>query len=504
MTQSYAPAPAHLPRALPMPPPPSPFSDAVGRFWQQYRTAVPSRILIACAATGLAGGVLMVGHRPGLGMAVVALLLWSPAVPSLVRRRAVSDVLTAALSVALVAVVAVRDAGWVVALCLLTAAVVGAVAATSARSGPAVLLSLASWAAGLVRALLWAGRGVGAAVGPRRGQVLVAVRSLGLTLALLVVFGFLFASADTLFASHLPRLHLGLLPYRLVVALLVATAAATLAHLSLSPPGWSTLSLPPGRPARRWEWLLPVLSLDALVLAFVLVQVDALREGHEHVLQTAGLTYAEYTRQGFAELMVVTLLTLLVVAVAARRAPRSGVVDATLSRVALAVLCLGTLGVVASALRRMDLYVDAFGLTRLRLFVVVVELALAAVLVLLLVAGIRWRGGWLPRSLVQVAAVAMLSLALINPDAQIVRHNTAPGLDTPLDVSYLRGLSADAVPDMERLQEPLRSCLLASRQLESAPGLPGWNLGRERAQQVSMKPRRLASDAPCPGYDPDR
>ncbi len=504
MTQSYVPDSAHPPRALPAPRPPSPYSDAVRRFWQQHRTVIPGTTLIACAAVGLAGGALLVGYRPGLGMAVVALLLWVPAVPALVRRRAVSDVLTVVMSVALVGVVAVRDAGWVVALCLVTAAVAGAVAATSARSGPAVLLSLASWAAGLVRALPWAGRGVGAVVGSRRGQVLVALRSLGLTAVLLVVFGLLFASADSLFASYLPRFDLGLLPFQLVVAVLVATAAATLAHLSLAPPGWSTLALPPGRPARRWEWLLPVLSLDALVLAFVLVQVGALREGHQHVLQTAGLTYAEYTRQGFAELMVVTMLTLLVVAVAARRAPRSGVLDRTLSRVALGVLCLGTLGVVASALRRMDLYVDAFGLTRLRLFVVVVELALAAVLVLLLVAGIRWRGGWLPRSLVQVAAVAMLSLALINPDAQIVRHNTAPGLAAPLDVYYLTWLSADAVPEMERLEEPMRSCLLASKQHESTPGLPGWNLGRERAQQVSNKPPRLASYESCPGYDPDR
>ncbi len=504
MTQSYAtPSPAFPPRAFPTPRQPSPFRDAVRRFWQQHRTAVPGVTLIACAAVGLAGGALLVGYRPGLGMAVVALLLWVPAVPAMVRRRALSDLLTAVMSVALVAVVAVRDAAWVVALCLLGAAVAAAVAATSARSGPAVLLSLASWAAGLVRALPWAGRGVGAVVGSRRGQILVVLRSPSVTVVLLVVFGLLFASADRLFASYLPRVDLGLLPFQLIVAVLVATVAATLAHLSLAPPEWSTLSLPPGRAARRWEWLLPVLSLDALVLAFVLVQVGALREGHQHVLETAGLTYAEYTRQGFAELMVVTMLTLLVVAVAARRAPRSGVLDRTLSRVALGVLSMGTLGVVASALRRMDLYVDAFGLTRLRLFVVVFELALAAVLVLLLVAGIRWRGGWLPRSLVQVAAVAMLSLALLNPDAQIVRHNTAPGLDTPLDVSYLTGLSADAVPDMELLEEPLRSCLLTAVHLERSQGLPDWNVGRERAQRVLTDPP-LRTDAACPGYDPDR
>ena len=147
--------------------------------------------------------------------------------------------------------------------------------------------------------------------------------------------------------------------------------------------------------------------------------------------ETAGLTYAQYAREGFAQLVVVTALTLVVVAVAARRAPRETARDRLMSRVALGVLCLGTLGVVASALRRMDLYVDAFGLTRLRVFVTVVEIALAAVFVLVLVAGIRWRGPWLPRAAVQVLAVAMLGLALVNPDAQIVRHNTTAELAVP-------------------------------------------------------------------------
>src|SRR5665811_2172612 len=112
---------------------------------------------------------------------------------------------------------------------------------------------------------------------------------------------------------------------------------------------------------------------DAMVLAFVLVQVGGLVDGHEHILETVGLTYAQYAREGFAQLVVATALTLAVVAVAARRAPRESERDRRISRAALGVLCVGTLGVVASALRRMDLYVEAFGMTRLRLFVVVVE-----------------------------------------------------------------------------------------------------------------------------------
>ena len=462
---------------------PEPERDPLGRalveFWQARRLPASGQTLLLCAATGLAGGALLVGHEPGLGVAMVGLLMWAAAVPALVARRAISDLFTAGLCVALVGVVAIRDANWVIALCLAIAAGVGAVAATSAHSAPASLLSICSWVAGVVRAVPWIG--ARATIGSRRDQVLGGLRSLAVTVVLLLAFGLLFAGADKVFASYLARLDLGLLPAHLVVGLLTALAAATLAHLAIAPPPWADLTLPAGRPARRAEWLLPVLALDALMVTFVLVQVGALLGGHRHVLTTAGLTYAQYARQGFAQLVAATALTLLVIAVAVRRAPRLTHRDRAISRGALGILCLGALGVVASALRRLDLYVDAFGLTRTRLLVIIVELGLAMVLLLVAAAGIRWRGRWLPRAMVQVAAATALGLAVINPDAQILRFNTTTDLDVPVDIHYLQGLSADAVPAMAELREPLRSCLMATQSDARRQTLAGWNLGRSRA-----------------------
>jgi hypothetical protein len=454
-------------------------------FWAERRRPIDTRTIILCGAVGVVGAVVLVGHRPGLGAALVGLLLWAAAAPALVRRRDVSDLVTAVLSVALFAVVAVRDAGWVVVLCALVAAWAGVVAVSSARSAPAAVLAPLTWAAGTVRSLPWVAKGIETLAGARRGQLAVALRSGAITVGLLLVFGLLFASADRVFASLIPRIEAELLPGQVVVGALVALVAAGMAHLALAPPSWSDARLAPGAPAKRAEWLVPVLALDAMVLLFVMVQVGALLGGHRHVLETAGLSYAQYARQGFAQLVVATALTLVVVAVAARRAPRETPRDRLLTRIALGVLCLGTLGVVASALRRMDLYVEAFGLTRLRVFVTVVEIALAAVFVLVLVAGVRWRGQWLPRAVVQVVAVAMLGLALVNPDAQIVRHNTTADLAGSFDAGYLAGLSADAVPAFAEIDDPdLRACLLASAAVPPTVGLAVWNLGRERALQA--------------------
>ena len=48
----------------------------------------------------------------------------------------------------------------------------------------------------------------------------------------------------------------------------------------------------------------PLIALVALFAAFVALQLAALYGGHDYVLRTAGLTYAEYAREGFAQLLV--------------------------------------------------------------------------------------------------------------------------------------------------------------------------------------------------------
>ena len=74
----------------------------------------------------------------------------------------------------------------------------------------------------------------------------------------------------------------------------------------------------PPRPARapakvalgRLEWALPLGALVVLFAGFVALQLTTLFGGERHVLETAGLTYAEYARSGFAQLLAVAALTL--------------------------------------------------------------------------------------------------------------------------------------------------------------------------------------------------
>jgi hypothetical protein len=214
------------------------------------------------------------------------------------------------------------------------------------------------------------------------------------------------------------------------------------------------------------------------------------------VLETAGLTYAEYARGGFWQLAVVTGLTLLVLAGAARWAPRDTRADRTLIRILLGSLAGLTLVIVASALHRMNLYSDTYGLTRLRVLVAACEVWLGLVFLLVLVAGIRLRGGWLPRVAVAAGVLALLGLAAVNPDGLIADRNIARYQRLhKIDVSYLADLSADAVPALDKLAPEQRDCVLrfiAAHLAANADDWRGWDQGRQRARDL------LAANPPDP------
>ena len=190
-----------------------------------------------------------------------------------------------------------------------------------------------------------------------------------------------------------------------------------------------------------------MLVVDAVFLAFIAAQARALIGGRDYVeASTTGLTYADYVHQGFGQLTLATALTVLVVWVAARRAGHAPT-DRRWLLGSLGLLCVLTLLVVASALRGMAIYQDAYGFTTLRLFVDVFEGWLGFVVLAIMVAGLLGRGRWLPRIALVSGAVALVGLAAINPDAWVAGRNLDRYEATgKLDLRYLQTLSADAAP----------------------------------------------------------
>ena len=313
-----------------------------------------------------------------------------------------------------------------------------------------------------------------------------------MSVVLLLVFGALFASADIAFGALVERLLpavSGSSVARLLVlfpVLVVALAGA--AFLRAAPPSLAKLTGPARRHLRTLEWSVPVGLLVLLFLAFVVVQLTVLFGGTRHVLGPDGPTFAEYARGGFWQLLVVTGLTLLVIAAAGRWAPRRSTGERVLIRALLGALAALTLVIVASALYRMQVYQQAYGYTRLRVFVFAVEIALGVLFLLVIAAGVRLRTGWLPQAVVAVGVLTLLGLAVLDPDRFIADRNI-DRYETSgrLDVQHLSTLSADAVPAFDRLTEDERSCVLWTITAGLTDRHDGWrdlNVARERARDV--------------------
>lgn len=191
-----------------------------------------------------------------------------------------------------------------------------------------------------------------------------------------------------------------------------------------------------------------------------------------------GLTYSEYARQGFWELLAVAGIVLMTVLSVPHRAKASTVAEHRAVKLGASVLVAATLPMLLSAVNRMMLYEDAYGFTRQRVFSQVICVFVALLLV--------WRAvtvwAWPHRFAVGVvgAGVAVLvAFNAMNPDAFIARKNVAR--EGHLDTWYLMELSADAAGVLHAIpQQRLNSYEAAYFSLaRSAPeGLSSFNLAR--------------------------
>jgi hypothetical protein len=168
-----------------------------------------------------------------------------------------------------------------------------------------------------------------------------------------------------------------------------------------------------------------------------------------------------------------------------------------LAKLSLTIVVL-TLAIVGVAIRRMMLYEDAYGLTMLRLYVVVFAawLGLALLLVGALLLGVRRDRAWFPGIASLSLLAVLLALNVFNPEAVVARHNlTRPPSATPVDESYLADLSDDAVPTivdlLPRLDDATRARVTAVIGCTGdASGNRGWtaaNLARANADDARVK-----------------
>ncbi len=197
--------------------------------------------------------------------------------------------------------------------------------------------------------------------------------------------------------------------------------------------------------------------LTFVYLVFSVVQVAGLFLGQLKLPE--GYTYAGYARQGFFQLLTVSILNLIIVLVCMCYFRSSKVLKAVLT-----VMSLCTFIMIASSAMRMIIYIRFYYLTFLRILVLW-SLALLAVLFLGILANIYAEKFPLFRYSMTVVTVFYLALSFAHPDYIIARVNVAnvetrqwwvdESVEPYHDFSYLSRLSADAAPVLVPYMESL-------------------------------------------------
>ncbi len=199
--------------------------------------------------------------------------------------------------------------------------------------------------------------------------------------------------------------------------------------------------------------------LTFVYLIFSVVQIAGLFLGQLKLPE--GYTYAKYARQGFAQLLVVSILNLVIVLVCVSFFRRSKVLRAILT-----MMSLCTFVMIASSAMRMFIYIRFYYLTFLRVLVLW-ALALLAVLFLGILISIYAERFPLFRYSMAVVTVLYLGLSFAHPDYIIARVNIANTneqsrqwwVDESVapyhDFTYLSRLSADAAPVLVPYMESL-------------------------------------------------
>jgi hypothetical protein len=495
------------------------------------------RALLAAIALGVAGDLLLDATDPRLGFALWVVLIAAAAAWQItgwpVRRSADAGERTRAwlllAAAAAVTGLVLRDAEVLNVLDVLVALAAAGLAVWRAQGRLLRTLRLVDGPlAGIIAAYSTATGAIHLTLGtvapdageaPARRRVLLSAIGAVAALPVFIIVAALLGEADPIFglalrsvtdfiAEDAARHVIAASVFAWIVAGWLRGALVPIARVpdvaALTPPRVAMAALAPA-----------LHGLSVLLTAFLGLQARALFGGAHFVERTAGLSYAEYARGGFFELVAVAFVVMAVLLV----------VDALLDRdepdaprrlqVAGGVLLvlLAVLGV--SALHRMTLYVRSYGLSEERILAIAGLVGIAAALAWFAWTVLRGRGERFVSGLVAITGVWVLALNLLNADALTARVNLSRAQGgAPFDIAYHSARSADAVPALvagAHLLAPdaCRELLTGLRARWADSARPdedwrSWSLPRARARALLSPPADELIRDRCASRVPER
>ena len=193
----------------------------------------------------------------------------------------------------------------------------------------------------------------------------------------------------------------------------------------------------------------PLVILNIIYLIFFMALGGYLFSAFTGDLPSS-MTYAEYARRGFFELCGVSAINLGIIVFAYTCVKRKEREYPIMLKLLTAILSVFTVLLVSTAMSKMLLYIDSYGLTRLRVYTFCFMAAILFAFVLILLWHVKPFN--LGKPLIIGTAILFLALAASNPDGQIAKYNIdsyEQGRIETLDTDMFYDLSDAAYPYIE-------------------------------------------------------
>lgn len=288
------------------------------------------------------------------------------------------------------------------------------------------------------------------------------IKGIIISLPILVLFIWLLSSADIVFQKYLDSLLKISIDPEIVLRILIVLVSSYFFigfFVQISANKKEEILL---NENKKFNFLGPIESstvlgaVGLLFLIFIVIQFVYLFGGKEYVWGIEEyITYSEYARKGFGELIAVSILSLVLIYGIDKFGKRESIFQKRTFKILSSVLVLELFMIMVSASKRLSLYIDGYGFTFFRLLGLIFLFWFFFIFLFFLYKIIYEKKETLFLfSAFWLTIIFLIGLNIFNPDAFIAKKNIeryAQGKQ--LDVWYFNQLSDDAIPEIIKIFE---------------------------------------------------
>jgi hypothetical protein len=288
--------------------------------------------------------------------------------------------------------------------------------------------------------------------GKQKFTLMGVIKTISITALALIVFVFLLSAADPVFAQIIKNFQEEALgrTFSSVFLSFVFLLLITLKVKSDEDNGFKLNFLSYG------DIFIPVVSLISLFAVFIVIQLKYLFGSHAD-FQSFNLTYSEYVRKGFIELLTTAFIGGVIAYIVIFKAKIYSASRQLQLKIVNSVLIGELFFMLASAFKRDLMYVDVYGLTRVRIVGGLFLIWLAGLLTLLLAMNLfyKMKEKWLWLGILVLSVGVWSTLNITNVDAKVAAGT--PEHHDYVDYFYIDNLSSDGAVGWQNSLPALKS-----------------------------------------------